>query len=104
MSKGQVHIRCSSCGTFNVDVEICATCGHSLNVVKQRELVRKEANRERIATALAEEPNLIEKFLLKMTKHSWLVVRLFFKMIYGVWFALMGIAMFLAWLIGMIVA
>lgn len=104
MSKGQVHIRCSSCGTFNVDVEICATCGHSLNVIRQREQVLKAAERERIAKVLAEEPNLIEKFLLKMTKHPWLVVRLFFKVIYGVWFAVMAIAMFLAWLIGMIVA
>ncbi|MGL4581502.1 MAG: zinc finger domain-containing protein [Flavobacterium sp.] len=104
MSKGQVHIRCSSCGTFNTDVDVCVHCGHTLNMIKQREQVRIKAERERVAKALAEEPNEIEKFLLKMTKHSWLVVRLFFKVIYGVCFAVMAIAMFLAWLIGMIVA
>lgn len=104
MSKGQVHIRCSNCGTFNVDVEVCVHCGHAINMVRQREQVRKEAERERIAKALAEEPHFIEKFLLRMTKHPWLGVRLFFKIVYGVWFAVMTIAMFLAWLIGMIVA
>ncbi|MDM1372112.1 MAG: hypothetical protein ACRCVU_04120 [Flavobacterium sp.] len=104
MSKGQVHIRCSQCGTFNIDTEQCVNCGHALNMVKQREQVRIEVERERVVKALAEEPSAIEKFLQRMTNHKWLVVRLFFKLIYGVWMVVMAIGMFLAWLIGMIVA
>ena len=104
MTKGQVHIRCSKCGTFNVDTDNCISCGHALNMVQQREEERKHLERERIAKALAEEPSAIEKFLLRMTKHPWLLVRLFIKLVYGVWFTVMAVTMFIAWLIGMIVA
>ncbi|MVX37172.1 hypothetical protein [Myroides sp. LoEW2-1] len=104
MSSEKVHIRCSHCGTFSVNAEYCTHCGQALNIVKQREERRKDDERDRIAKALAEEPSAIEKFLLKMTKHPWFVIRVFFKLIYGIWFVVMAIAMLLAWLIGMIVA
>jgi Fe2+ transport system protein B len=73
-------------------------------MVKQREQHRIQVDQERIAKEIAQEPLAIEKFLHKMMNHPWLVVRLFFKAIYGVWVVVMAIAMFLAWLIGVVVA
>ncbi|MEC4113774.1 zinc ribbon domain-containing protein [Myroides pelagicus] len=104
MSSNIVHIRCPKCGTFSVNAEVCSQCGQRLNTVQQREEKRLDQERERVAKALAEKPSAIEQFLIKMTKHRWILVRLFFKLIYGIWFTVMAIAMFIAWLIGLIVA
>lgn len=104
MTKEQVHIRCTQCGTFNVNEDYCVSCGHSLNMIQQREEERKELAQKRIEKALEIQPSKVELFLVKMTNHPWLVIRVFFKLIYGIWFVVMAIAMFLAWLISLIIA
>jgi hypothetical protein len=73
-------------------------------MVQQREQERKKENQDRIAKELAQEPLAIEKFLHRMMNHPWLLVSLFFKGIYGIWVVVMAIAMFIAWLIGIVVA
>lgn len=104
MTKEQVHIRCAACGHFNVNANYCVQCGHPLNVIKQREQRRMQVEQQRIAQKIAQKPSAFDKFLHKMMNHRLLVVQWFFKGIYGIWVVVMAITMFLAWLIGMIVA
>lgn len=104
MSKGQVHIRCSQCGKFNVNEEHCISCGSLLSIVRQREEERNRTEKIRIEKALLDKPSKTERFVLKMMNHKWLLVRLFFQLIHVVWITVMAIAMFLAWLIGIILA
>lgn len=102
MSKGQVHIKCTKCGTFNVDEDVCTQCGTMLNMVREREIVRHTIEKKRIEDDLAKPPSKTDAFLRKMMNHPWLVVRLFFKLVYGIWFVLMAVTMFLAWVIGLL--
>ena len=99
-----MHIRCSQCGEFNVNEEYCVSCGSLLSIVQQRVEERNRIEKIRIEKALSEKPSKTEQFVLKMMKHKWLLVRLFFQLIHIVWITVMAITMFIAWLIGIILA
>lgn len=100
----QVHIRCSSCGVFNVNSDVCESCGNLLSVVKKREIVRAERDQKILQAELAKEPSKFELYIQKMRNHKFILVRVFFEIIYKTWVIAMAIGAFIAWLVAMIVA
>lgn len=104
MSKGQVHIRCYKCGEFNANAEKCEHCGATLDLVKRREQERQDFIKEKERIEILKGPSKVDRFFSAMTNHRWLLVRLVFKLIYGVWIVFMAIVMFIAWFIGVVVA
>lgn len=101
---GQVHIRCSQCGTFNVNTDHCTACGALLSVVKQRELVREQRDKEIARIEKEKGPSKAEQYISKMRNHRFMVVRIISEVIYMGWVVAMAIGAFIAWLIAAIVA
>ncbi|MCP1994832.1 hypothetical protein [Flavobacterium sp. HSC-61S13] len=100
----QVHIRCSQCGTFNVNSENCENCGALLSVVKQRELVRQEQFKEVRKREAEKGPSKIELQIKKMQNHRFWLVRAVFEVVYIGWVIAMAVGGFIAWVIAAIVA
>ncbi|MHC5202870.1 hypothetical protein [Myroides sp. LJL119] len=104
MSSSKIHIRCYKCKEFNTNDQLCEFCGAILDYQKRRELeIKKNAELE-LAKELAKPKSNIEIFFDSMINHQWLLVRVFFKIIYGIWFAILSITMFIAWLFASILA
>lgn len=100
----QVHIRCSKCGVFNVNIDYCEACGNLLSVVKQREIVRAERDEQILKAELERKPSRFELYVQKMRNHRFWIVRIFFELIYTTWVIAMAIGAFIAWLVAIIVA
>ncbi len=101
---GQVHIRCSQCGTFNVNREHCENCGALLSVVKQRELLRQERVKAVREIEAEKGPSKIELYIKKMQNHRFWLVRAVFEVVYIGWVIAMAIGGFIAWIVAAILA
>ncbi|WP_010256506.1 hypothetical protein [Myroides injenensis] len=100
----QVHIRCSECGKFNKNTELCEYCGAVLCVIKKRTLERQHIEQKRLKEELEKEPSKIDKIFIKMSRHPNVLIRLIFTILNAIWIGVMAIAMFIAWLMSLIVA
>lgn len=100
----QVHIRCSECGEFNQNTELCEYCGAILCLIKKRTIERQNIEQKRLKEELEQEPSKIDMFFIKMSKHPNILIRLVFTILNAIWLAVMAIAMFIAWLMSLIVA
>jgi uncharacterized membrane protein YvbJ len=89
-----VERRCMQCGTWNKDEDFCSKCGNSISPVqieKERELKREEIRKNT-------PPSALDVFLDKWENSPYFVLRVLFKIVYGVSIAFMAIASFFAYL------
>lgn len=100
----QVHIRCSQCGAFNINKIHCDNCGALLSVIKQREMMRKEQEKEVRKREAEKAPSQMELRIKKMQNHRFWLVRVLFEVVYIGWVIAMAVGGFIAWLIAAIVA
>ena len=80
------YIKCPKCGTENVNNDYCSNCGAIINGVLERKLERDLKNQARQDAKNAEAPSKVELFLKKGLEHPNLIIRIFFKVGYGIWF------------------
>jgi CRISPR/Cas system CSM-associated protein Csm4 (group 5 of RAMP superfamily) len=96
--KSTSYIKCSSCGTFNKNLENCEQCGalinpetilkHKIEERKQKQV--KQLNKEKLETE--------DSFIYKMRNHRFLLIRVMGAFFYSVWVIVMAVGSFLAWL------
>lgn len=84
MSKS--YIKCSKCGTENVNNDYCSNCGVILNVILQRKLERDKIIKARKQAEEDQGPSQLEAFLNKGLEHPNFIIRFLFKIGYGIWF------------------
>ena len=97
-------IKCSNCGTFNTNRDYCENCGALINP----KLKREKSDQKRIDDREKEERNRekgqFELFIDRNRNHKNIIIRLFFQLIYGIWFIVMAIGAFIAWLFAAVAA
>lgn len=57
-----------------------------INVVLQRKLEREQINQTKLIARENEKPSQVGAFLKKGESHSNIIVRVFFKVLYAIWF------------------
>lgn len=97
-------IKCSNCGVFNTNKDHCENCGALINPKLKRKLSdlkrldkREEEDRNR-------EQSKFELFIERNRKHKNILIKLVFQLLYGVWFIVMAIGAFIAWLFAAVAA
>lgn len=97
-------IKCSNCGTFNTNKDHCESCGELINPKLKREI----SNQKRLEQREDEERNRVkgkfELFIERNRNHKNIFIRLFFQFLYGIWFIVMAIGAFIAWLFAAVAA
>lgn len=100
----QSTIKCSNCGHFNTNRDYCENCGELINP----KLKRKLADQKRVENRQEEERNRVksnfELFIERNRNHKNIFIRLFFQLLYGIWFIIMAIGAFIAWLFAAVAA
>lgn len=91
------YIKCLECNTVNQDSDYCSNCGAIINVVLKRKLETEKKIQKKIELDKTKEPNKIDVFLNKASKHPNWIVRLFSQVIYSIW-------LFLAMVVGGLIA
>lgn len=97
-------IKCSNCGTFNTNKDYCENCGELINPKLKREI----SNQKRLEQQEEDERNRVkgkfELFIERNRNHKNIFIRLFFQLLYGIWFIVMAIGAFIAWLFAAVAA
>jgi ribosomal protein L37E len=96
--KSTSHIKCSSCGTFNKNLENCEQCGALINpetILKKKTEQRRIKFDKKLAQNQMESKN---SWIYKMRHHRFWIIRLVGHALYSVWFILVAVGSFLAWL------
>ena len=89
-----LQIKCKSCKTWNVDVDYCINCNA---VISMEEEARLED--EVIAEAIRNKPkSKLDLVIEKYKNHPNIIVKGIFYIFYSVYFIVMSIGAFLAWL------
>jgi ribosomal protein L37E len=91
-------IKCTSCGTFNRNLDYCTSCGALINPELKRKIAvdkRKKAIKERV-----EKEDLASKNTLfyRLMNHEYFIVRVIAKFFYSIWVIIAAIGSFAAWL------
>ncbi|WP_339611350.1 hypothetical protein [uncultured Planktosalinus sp.] len=95
-------IKCPKCGFFNTNSDYCIKCGTLINPKLKRSLEnQKRAAEEKEKAAQKSKFGL---FIERNRTHKNIFIRLFFQFIYGIWFVVMAIGAFIAWLFAAIAA
>lgn len=82
-----MQIKCSQCGQWNSDVEVCNNCGNALSLKKIEEK-RLEIHKKKDQFRT---PNSFDLFLEKMAQHPNPVVKVVYYFLYSVWAVLMAL-------------
>jgi hypothetical protein len=102
--KHKAYIKCSDCGIFVVDSDVCTQCGKLLNA----ELIRAKETEERLADQQAiieeQEKEDAQTTYYKLRHHRLFGVRLLMALVHSVWVIVMAIGSFFAWIAAMISA
>lgn len=80
------YIKCPKCGTENINNDYCQKCGAIINVVLERTIERIKKVQARKEAEDAEALSKLEIFLKKGLEHPNLIIRVFFKVGYAIWF------------------
>lgn len=76
-----IHERkCLKCGTWNKAEKFCVNCGNALD----EEEIRKQEDEEHRLAEQARPKDRFDQFMSKLKNHRFLVVRIFYRFIYGV--------------------
>jgi len=97
-------IKCSNCSTFNTNKDYCENCGELIN----RKLKREKSDQKRIHDREEKDRNRekgkFELFIERNRNHKNIFIRLLFQFLYGIWFLVMAIGAFIAWLFAAVAA
>lgn len=91
-------IKCPNCGLYNKDSDYCTACNTVLSYKIRREIELAQVESKRQEQKLNDTQHKMS-FIDKYSNHRLLVVRLVMSVIQGVWFIVMAIGSFFAWLI-----
>ena len=86
--------KCPTCGTWNKDEDYCTQCG----TVLSPQLIEEKREEEREQRRNSIPPSKIDLFLKKWEHSNFLLLRILYKIVYGVTVAFIAIASFFAWL------
>lgn len=91
-------IKCPNCGLYNKDSDYCTACNTVLSykIRREIELARQDSKHQE---QKIKNVQLRTSFIDKYSNHRLLVVRLVMSVVQGVWFIVMAIGGFFAWLI-----
>jgi hypothetical protein len=77
-----VKRKCPKCGTWNGNEDHCTNCGELLNYT----LIRKKEDEKRVKEFSTRPPDSIDRFLNTFKNSSFILVRMVYYILYGVWF------------------
>lgn len=100
----QSKIKCPNCGYFNTNRDHCKQCGTLINPKLRREQQDQKRIEDRKKKEKSREKGPIGQFIEQNRKHKNIFIRLFFQLVYGIWFIVMAIGAFIAWLFAAIAA
>jgi len=100
----QNKIKCPNCGFFNTNSDYCVKCGTLINPKLKRDLEDKKRVAEQKAKEQATPKSKFGQFIERNRAHKNIIIRLFFQFIYGIWFIVMAIGAFIAWLFAAVAA
>ncbi len=99
-----VYIKCLECGKLNYNTDYCENCGSLINISKRREQEHQNRLKQRAIEKQDKKPSKIDTFFEKTKNHPNIIVRALAKMLYSLWWLVMVIGGFLAWVAGVISA
>lgn len=100
----QSKIKCSNCGTFNTNSDYCENCGALINPKLKREKSDQKRHDDREEEDRNRVKGKFELFIERNLNHKFILIRLFFQLLYGIWFVVMAIGAFIAWLFAAVAA
>jgi hypothetical protein len=89
------EIKCSSCKTWNADVEFCAYCGAPLSARQLNIQYRNQIDEE----DKKRPPSKLELYIARQMKSENMLVRGLFYLLYSVWVVYMAVVGFFVYLI-----
>jgi methionyl-tRNA synthetase len=92
-----VERKCSNCGTWNTTEDYCKNCGAAVSPAA----VNKEKIRKREEEEANKEPSNFDLFLERMKTSKYLLVRMAYKVMYGITMVAGAIGAFFAWMVAM---
>lgn len=99
-----IYIKCLECGKLNYNTDYCEKCGSLINISKKREIEQQKRNEQKALDKKSKKPSKIDTFFDRTKNHPNFIVRTFTKMLYSLWWLVMIIGGFLAWIAGVISA
>jgi len=100
----KTYITCPACGTVNVNVDYCISCGQIINVIKRRTLERKQRENERMYLRQASSINKQPSWISRWRKDKNPLKKITGGIIYVVYIITISVAAFLAYIAGIISA
>ncbi|MEX2350753.1 MAG: hypothetical protein WD554_07725 [Flavobacteriaceae bacterium] len=97
-------IKCPNCGYFNTNRDHCKQCGALINPKLKRELQDQKRTEDREEKEKSRERSKLGLFIEKNRRHKNVFIRLLFQGVYGIWFIVMAIGAFIAWLFAAVAA
>lgn len=88
------EIKCSKCGTWNKDLDHCATCNELISPIlieEEREKVREEIRQNT-------PPTKLDIFLHNWKNSRFFLIKAIYYILYSIGFIFFSIAGFFAWL------
>ena len=92
--KFMAEIKCSKCGTWNKDLDYCATCSELISPIlieEEREKVREEIRQNT-------PPTKLDIFIEKWKNSRFFLIRAVYYILYSIGFIFFSVAGFFAWL------
>ena len=90
-----IERKCSDCGTWNKGEDFCQNCNAALSpkeVIKAEDIVREKKRIKEVPV------DKLDVWLKKQKNSKYLIVRIGYYVFGGVWFIVMGVASFFAYL------
>jgi hypothetical protein len=92
-----IERKCLSCGTWNKEEDNCIQCG---NPISPKEIIKIETKRKKLEEA-NKPATKFEIFAESLKKHKYFLVRMIYKIGYGIGIIFAAIGAFIAWGVAM---
>jgi uncharacterized membrane protein YvbJ len=89
-----VERKCTKCGAWNKEEDFCVNCGSSISPQQ----IEKERDQQREEIRKATPPSSFDVFLDRWENSPYLLIRILYKIVYGVSVVFIAIASFFAYL------
>ncbi len=86
--------KCPSCSTWNKDEDYCINCGTLISP----QIIEEKREEEREKRRNSVPPTKFDLFLKRWENSNYLVLRILYKIVYGITVTFIAIASFFAWL------
>lgn len=100
----RVYIKCQYCQTLNINREYCQSCNRALSVQTLREEKRQREAEVQAAIKRAKKPSKVEVWIDSLKNSRFWIVRFVSKIVSAIFFIIISIGGFFAWLIAIIAA